>query len=72
MKCEELLSFNSKIKRNLPKLKFDLDSVSYWLGAEESCDIYKKAHEPEDRYLTEPEDTHTNIMDWDFHIWVGT
>ena len=24
------------IKRDLPKLKFDLDSVSYWSGAKES------------------------------------
>lgn len=30
---------NSEIKRELPKLKFDLDSVSYWSGERE-------AHEP--------------------------
>ena len=62
---------NLEIKRNLPKLKFDWNSVSCWSGAKESCDIHERAREPEDRYLTEPENTRTKIMGWDFHIgWV--
>jgi hypothetical protein len=31
-----MMKQNSEIKQDLPKLKFDLDSVSYWSGEKES------------------------------------